>query len=104
MRKRIFSIVICLALCLSLLPNLAHAAGTEANVGTWDEFSAVLKNPDVTTINITADIIIPTSSQKDDALVIGGGGKELAITSKTGKITLRPSGLVLGGRRDFSGY
>lgn len=101
MRKRIFSIVICLALCLSLLPNLAHAAGTEANVGTWDEFSAALKNPDVTTINITADIIIPTSSQKDDALVIGGGGKELAITSKTGKITLRPSGLVLGGDVTF---
>lgn len=101
MRKRIFSIMIGLSLCLSLLPNLAHAAGTEADAGTWAEFAAALKNPDVTTINVTGDIVIPTSTSTDDAVVIGDDGKELAITSKGGKITLRPAGFVLGGDVTF---
>ena len=97
-RKRIFSIILCLAILLSLLPNVAFAAGTAVNVSTWDELEAVLRNPGDITINVISDIFVP-QTVGEDALVVGGGGGTVTITGR--RITLRRSGIVLAGDVTF---
>lgn len=98
MRKRILSMIICLVMCLSLLPDVAYAAGPTADVATWDAFAAAVSDPAVTTINVTAGIASPQLSG-DDALVIGGGGRDLTITGS--EITVNNAGIVLGGNVTF---
>lgn len=96
MRKRILGIILCFAMCLSLLPNMAYAAGPTADVATWEEFVQAMEDPNVTTINVTDNIPSPQLSG-DDAAVIGGLGRTLTITSTGGRITLNNAGIVLGG-------
>lgn len=61
MKKRIGSVLLALALCLSLLPATALAdeaggTGTSVNVKTQDELDTALNNADVTEIYITEDM------------------------------------------------
>lgn len=93
LKKRILSMIVCLAVCLSLLPNVAFAADTTKAVSTWDEFTTALADANVTTINVTGDITSPQLGE-DDAFVIGGGSGAVTITG--GRITLKNAGIVLG--------
>lgn len=55
MKKRIFSILTALCLCLTLLPTMAAAeetAGTATEVKTSDELVGALADPNVTTIKL----------------------------------------------------
>lgn len=92
LRKRLFSMIVCLALCLALLPNTAFAADTTRSVSTWEEFTAALADANVTTITVDGTIDSPQLST-DDAFVIGGSG---AVTITGGGITLKNAGIVLG--------
>ena len=60
MKKRIGSVLLALALCLSLLPATALAAGGTTNnvaeVSTKAELNAALSNVSVTEIHIIADM------------------------------------------------
>ena len=61
MKKRIFSILTALCLCLTLLPTMAAAeetAGTATEVETSDELVGALADPNVTTIKLKKDITV----------------------------------------------
>lgn len=61
MKKRIFSILTALCLCLTLLPTMAAAektAGTATEVKTSDELVGALANPTITTIKLKKDITV----------------------------------------------
>ncbi|HBD31667.1 MAG TPA: hypothetical protein DC027_08585 [Oscillibacter sp.] len=61
MKKRIFSILTALCLCLTLLPTMAAAeetAGTATEVKTSDELVGALADPNVTTIKLKKDITV----------------------------------------------
>ena len=61
MKKRIFSILTALCLCLTLLPTMAAAeetAGTATEVETSDELVGDLADPNVTTIKLKKDITV----------------------------------------------
>ena len=61
MKKRIFSILTALCLCLTLLPTMAAAeetAGTAPEVETSDELVGALADPNVTTIKLKKDITV----------------------------------------------
>ena len=61
MKKRIFSILTALCLCLTLLPTVAAAketAGTATEVKTSDELVGALADPNVTTIKLKKDITV----------------------------------------------
>lgn len=61
MKKRIFSILTALCLCLTLLPTVAAAketAGTATEVKTSDELVGALADPTITTIKLKKDIIV----------------------------------------------
>lgn len=92
LRKRLLSMIICLAICLPLLPNAAFAANTTRSVSTWEEFTAALADANVTAITVDGTIASPQLS-KDDAFVIDSGG---AVTITGGEITLKNAGIVLG--------
>lgn len=59
MKKRIFSILTALCLCLTLLPTMAAAektAGTATEVKTSDELVGALADPTITTIKLMGEI------------------------------------------------
>lgn len=61
MKKRIFSILTALCLCLTLLPTMAAAektAGTATEVETSDELVGALADPNVTTIKLKRGITV----------------------------------------------
>lgn len=61
MKKRIFSILTALCLCLTLLPTMAAAektAGTATEVKTSDELVGALADPNVTTIKLKENITV----------------------------------------------
>ena len=61
MKKRIFSILTALCLCLTLLPTVAAAeetAGTATEVKTSDELVEALADPNVTTIKLKENITV----------------------------------------------
>lgn len=61
MKKRIFSILTALCLCLTLLPTMAAAektAGTATEVETSDELVGALADPNVTTIKLKGGITV----------------------------------------------
>lgn len=61
MKKRIFSILTALCLCLTLLPTMAAAektAGTATEVKTSDELVGALADPNVTTIKLKKGITV----------------------------------------------
>ena len=61
MKKRIFSILTALCLCLTLLPTMAAAektAGTATEVKTSDELVGALADPNVTTIKLKSGISV----------------------------------------------
>ena len=61
MKKRIFSILTALCLCLTLLPTMAAAeetAGTATEVEPSDELVGALADPNVTTIKLKKDITV----------------------------------------------
>ena len=61
MKKRIFSFLTALCLCLTLLPTMAAAeetAGTATEVETSDELVGALADPNVTTIKLKKDITV----------------------------------------------
>ena len=61
MKKRIFSILTALCLCLTLLPTVAAAketAGMATEVKTSDELVGALANPTITTIKLKKDITV----------------------------------------------
>ena len=61
MKKRIFSILTALCLCLTLLPTMAAAektAGTATEVKTSDELVGALADPNVTTIKLKSGITV----------------------------------------------
>ena len=61
MKKRIFSILTALCLCLTLLPTMAAAektAGTATEVKTSDELVGALADQNVTTIKLKKDITV----------------------------------------------
>ena len=61
MKKRIFSILTALCLCLTLLPTMAAAektAGTATEVKTSDELVEALADPNVTTIKLKENITV----------------------------------------------
>ena len=61
MKKRIFSILTALCLCLTLLPTMAAAektVGTATEVKTSDELVGALADPNVTTIKLKKDITV----------------------------------------------
>ena len=61
MKKRIFSILTALCLCLMLLPTMAAAeetAGTATEVKTSDKLVGALADPNVTTIKLKEDITV----------------------------------------------
>ena len=61
MKKRIFSILTALCLCLTLLPTVAAAketAGTATEVKTSDELVGALADPNVTTIKLKKGITV----------------------------------------------
>ena len=61
MKKRIFSILTALCLCLTLLPTMAAAektAGTATEVKTSDELVGALADPNVTTIKLKEEITV----------------------------------------------
>ena len=55
-RKKGLCLLLSVLMVCMLMPMTALAAGTSADVGTKDEFLAALKDPSITTINITANI------------------------------------------------
>lgn len=69
MKKRIFSILTALCLCLTLLPTMAAAektAGTATEVKTSDELVGALADPNVTTIKLKSGITVnATESVKE---------------------------------------
>ena len=59
MKKRIFSILTALCLCLTLLPTMAAAeetAGTATEVKTSDKLVGALADPTITTIKLMGEI------------------------------------------------
>lgn len=61
MKKRIFSILTALCLCLTLLPTMAAAektAGTATEVKTSDELVGALADPTITTIKLMGEISV----------------------------------------------
>ncbi len=61
MKKRIFSILTALCLCLTLLPTMAAAektAGTATEVKTSDELVGALADPTITTIKLKSGITV----------------------------------------------
>lgn len=78
MKKRIGSVLLALALCLSLLPATALAedtggTGTSVNVETVEEFKNVLNNNDATKIHITRDIRYSDSLNSSKTIYIDNG-------------------------------
>ena len=78
MKKRIGSVLLALALCLSLLPATALAAdtggtGTSVNVKTEEEFKNALNNNDATEIHITGDIRYFDSLNSSKTIYIDNG-------------------------------
>lgn len=78
MKKRIGSVLLALALCLSLLPATALAAdtggtGTSVNVETKEEFKNALNNNDATEIHITGDIKYFDSLNSSKTIYIDNG-------------------------------
>lgn len=78
MKKRIGSVLLALALCLSLLPATALAAdtggtGTSVNVETKEEFKNALNNNDATEIHITGDIVYSDSLNSRKTIYIDNG-------------------------------
>ena len=66
MKKRIFSILTALCLCLTLLPTMAAAektAGTATEVKTSDELVEALADPNVTTIKLKKDITVKATEK-----------------------------------------
>lgn len=78
MKKRIGSVLLALALCLSLLPATALAedtggTGTSVNVETKEEFKNALNNNDATEIHITGDIVYSDSLNSRKTIYIDNG-------------------------------
>ena len=78
MKKRIGSVLLALALCLSLLPATALAedtggTGTSVNVKTVEEFKNALNNNDATKIHITGDIRYSDSLNSSKTIYIDNG-------------------------------
>lgn len=78
MKKRIGSVLLALALCLSLLPATALAedtggTGTSVNVETVEEFKNALNNNDATKIHITRDIRYSDSLNSSKTIYIDNG-------------------------------
>ena len=78
MKKRIGSVLLALALCLSLLPATALAedtggTGTSVNVKTVEEFKNALNNNDATKIHITGDIKYFDSLNSSKTIYIDNG-------------------------------
>lgn len=78
MKKRIGSVLLALALCLSLLPATALAedtggTGTSVNVKTVEEFKNALNNTDATKIHITGDIRYSDSLNSSKTIYIDNG-------------------------------
>lgn len=66
MKKRIFSILTALCLCLTLLPTMAAAektAGTATGVKTSDELVGALADQNVTTIKLKKDITVKATEK-----------------------------------------
>ena len=66
MKKRIFSILTALCLCLTLLPTVAAAeetAGTATEVKTSDELVGALADANVTTIKLKKDITVKATEK-----------------------------------------
>lgn len=66
MKKRIFSILTALCLCLTLLPTMAAAektAGTATEVKTSDELVGALADQNVTTIKLKKDITVKATEK-----------------------------------------
>lgn len=66
MKKRIFSILTALCLCLTLLPTVAAAketAGTATEVETSDELVGALADANVTTIKLKKDITVKATEK-----------------------------------------
>ena len=78
MKKRIGSVLLALALCLSLLPATALAedtggTGTSVNVETVEEFKNALNNNYATKIHITRDIRYSDSLNSSKTIYIDNG-------------------------------
>lgn len=78
MKKRIGSVLLALALCLSLLPATALAdetggTGTSVNVETDQAFKNALNNNDATKIHITRDIRYSDSLNSSKTIYIDNG-------------------------------
>lgn len=78
MKKRIGSVLLALALCLSLLPATALAedtggTGTSVNVETVEEFKNALNNNNATKIHITRDIRYSDSLNSSKTIYIDNG-------------------------------
>ena len=84
MKKRIFSILTALCLCLTLLPTMAAAeetAGTATEVKTSDELVGALADPTITTIKLMGEIWVnETETVKeltiDRAITLEKGGED----------------------------
>lgn len=73
MKKRIFSILTALCLCLTLLPTVAAAeetAGTATEVKTSDELVEALADPNVTTIKLIKEDITVNATENVKELTI----------------------------------
>lgn len=125
MKKRIFSILTALCLCLTLLPTMAAAektAGTATEVKTSDELVGALADPTITTIKLMREIWVDeTETVKeltiDRAVTLVEGGEyagcnlllrcpltiaeggALTLDGLEGVVSLNPyKGMVVNGR------
>ena len=125
MKKRIFSILTALCLCLTLLPTMAAAektAGTATEVKTSDELVGALADPTITTIKLMREIWVDeTETVKeltiDRAVTLVEGGEYagcnlllrcpltiaeggvLTLDGLEGVVSLNPyKGMVVNGR------
>lgn len=97
--KQVAGMILSMTLVLSCFPatSMALESGvTETTVTNETEFKAALNNADVDIITIDGLVELLTSASTDDAFVIPRD-----VTIQGGTLSLRPSGIVLGGAVTF---
>lgn len=114
MKKRIFSILTALCLCLTLLPTMAAAektAGTATEVKTSDELVGALADPTITTIKLTRDITVNATENVKELTVdrqitlVKGGEDNSRVLYLYRPLTIAESGaLTLKGGVFFYPY
>lgn len=82
-RKKGLCLLLSVLMVCMLMPMTALAAGTSADVGTKDEFLAALKDPSITTINITANIDLTEKIPAGQGVLLDLSGRTIDLGGNT---------------------